>query len=288
MGTSSSYGGPGNGTPLIPSWLDGGEGSFPPPDGGQDDGNLPPSPQVPPGGDELPNVVPPGRFQIPRNNFTRFAKSGGDDRAGLGRALSGYVSTSSGGSHQAARRMGSSRVATSKLANFLSNARSQGVQEALKFLNLENLAGNSIEHIFLGLADYVCPEGGTVDDGIARDAFVETIANLAELGIVDLESLTAEQMQTVLEMYATNAIEARLCNDIGNKITIAPNGVRAFEKVQDLLRDFISRAVSDALTGETLKFDALTPDKTLQVVDHVYERAFDMLEKIGEMEAHAK
>ena len=56
---------------------------------------------------------------------------------------------------------------------------------------------------FLGLVDYVCPDGGSIDEGIAREAFVETIADLAGAGIADLDSLTADQIQAVLELYAT-------------------------------------------------------------------------------------
>ncbi|MGV7222175.1 MAG: Qat anti-phage system associated protein QatB [Nitrospinales bacterium] len=276
MGTSSSYGGPNDGTPLIPSWLD-----------GEDENNA--SPNIPPAPSEkdVPPSVIPGRFRTQRNNFTRFAGSDGKDRASLGRAIAGYVSSASGGSSQAARRMGSSKVAAGRLANFLSSTRSQGVDEALRTLKLESLAGLSIEQIFLGLADYVCPEGGTVDQGIAREAFIETIADLAEFGITDLNALTVEQMQTVLELYATHAIEARLCNDIGTKINIAPSGVKAFERVQDVLHDFILRGVSDALTREASKLESLTPDKTLQFVDHVYDSAFSILESIGEQEAES-
>ena len=111
--------------------------------------------------------------------------------------------------------MGSSHAAGGKLLGFLSNVVARGAHEALRALNLENLAGTSDRQIFLGLADYICPDGGAVDEGIAREAFIETIVDLAAAGVTNLDGLTAEQMQTVFELYATNAIEARLCNDIG-------------------------------------------------------------------------
>jgi hypothetical protein len=93
--------------------------------------------------------------------------------------------------------MGSSRGTTARLANFLTSVSNQGAREALRSLNLEALAGRPIEEIFLGLADYICPESGTVDEGIARDAFIETVAELASLGMTDLDGLTPAQMQTV-------------------------------------------------------------------------------------------
>ena len=111
--------------------------------------------------------------------------------------------------------MGSSRGVGAGLVRFLNDASANGVREALRTLNLESLAGRPIEEVFAGLADYICPEGGSIDEGIARDAFVETIADLAGAGITDIDALTPGQIQTVFELYATHAIEARICNDIG-------------------------------------------------------------------------
>jgi hypothetical protein len=283
MGTSSAYGGPGSGTPLVPTWLE--------PDGapavgdGQGDGALDATPPAPP---NLPPVQAPpmaGRFTAARGNFTRFASSGGQDTASLGRAVSGYVSTASGGARQAARRMGSSRTAGANLLGFLSDVRARGAREALRTLNLEALAGRPIEEVFLGLADYICPDGGTVDEGIAREAFIETIVDLAGNGVTDLDTLTADQMQTVFELYATHAIEARLCNDIGAKTILLPRDVRAAEQVQAQLRDFIQRGVSDALTAVRRTLQTLTQDRVLEFVGQVYEQAFAILRTFGEEEA---
>jgi len=286
MGTSSAYGGPGGGTPLVPTWLEpNGSGVPAAPDATSTVGK--PAPVIP----ALPNrppVQPPptaGRFTAARNNFSRFARSGGRDRASLGRAVAGYVSTASGGARQAARRMGSSRTVGARLLGFLSDSRARGAREALRALNLEGLAGRPIEEVFLGLADFVCPDGGTVDEGIARDAFIETIADLAGNGITDLDALTSDQMQTVFELYATHAIEARLCNDIGAKTILLPRNVRAAEQVQAQLRDFIRRGVSDALTAARGVLQMLTPDRVLQFVGGIYERAFAILQTLGEAEA---
>jgi hypothetical protein len=217
--------------------------------------------------------------------MSRFAASGGSDRASLGRAISGYVSRASGGARQAARRMGASRSTTASLLGFLSDARTRGTREALRALNLERLAGQPIEEIFFGLADYLCPEGGSIDEGIAREAFIETIVDLSESGITDLGTLTADQMQTVFELYATHAIEARICNDIGMKAITLPSNVRAVEQVQDQLRDFIRRGVGDALTAMSDGMEALTPERVLGFVDEVYESAFAILQSLGDAEA---
>jgi hypothetical protein len=182
--------------------------------------------------------------------------------------------------------MGSSRAAGANLLGFLSDVRSRGAREALRTLNLEGLAGRPIEEVFLGLIDYVCPDGGPVDEGIAREAFIETIADLAENGVTDLDTLTPDQMQTVFELYATHAIEARLCNDIGAKTVVLPRDVRAAEQVQAQLQDFIRRGVSDALTTVRGTLQTLTRDKVLGFVGQVYEQAHEILRIFGEAEAN--
>jgi hypothetical protein len=290
MGTSSSYGGPSSGTPIIPSWLDSGS-PLPLPSAdqvGQPIGQpvgVESSEQTPPTPSPAPAVSAADRFRTPRGNFTRFATSGGGDRASLGRAVAGYVSTSSGGARQAAQRMGSSRASGARLLGFLSEVGTNGVRAALKTLNLERLAGQPIEQIFLGLADYICPDGGSIDEGIAREAFVETITELAEQGITDLDAMSPEQMTTVFELYATNAIEARLCNDIGANALVMPANVTEAQNVQAQLRDFIRRSVSDSLARAGTALTALSQSTVSSFVTTVYEQAFSILQSIGEAEA---
>lgn len=283
MGTSTAYGGPNGRTPLIPSWLgsdshgtlsDGSEGELDP---NALELELPPPPNRP----MLPADADPNRFRGARANFTRFATSGGSDRASLGRAVSGYISKASGGAHQAAQRMGASRGAGARFLGFLLDAQTQGPREALRALNLEKLAGRPIAEVLVGLADHICPNAGTIDDGIAREAYIETIIELTALGITDLDALTSDQIKTVFELYTTHAIETRICNDIGASAVMIPVDAQAAHRVQAQLRDFIRGGVSDALA----KMAILTTEYVQSFVDIVYESAFAILQEMGEAEA---
>lgn len=284
MGTSNSYGGSGGTKPLIPSCLSdvGGAEVSPdtPADGG---GGVPAAPVLPP-------VPPPGdarRFTSARSNFTRFASSGGQGRRSLGRALSQYVSSSSGGSRNAARRMGVSRQATSELARVLSAAAGGNSREALLSIGLEGFAGRPIEEIFLGIMEIVCPEGGAIDDAIARDAFVETIAELAENGITDFDTLTADQVQTILELNIAHAIEARICNDIGSNAVSIPANLADAANVQAQLFEFIERSVSDAFASNST-VTAMTQDQVSSTINGVYDQAFSILQSMAEAEVSKK
>ena len=293
MGTSSAYGGPKGATPLVPTWLEPDEASPPAESELSDDQTAAdgPPPDVtlpaPLTGLRLSVAPDPGRFTAARTNFSRFARSGGSDRASLGRALSRYVSTSTGGASRAAQRMGSARISGSRLLRFFSDNQSRGSREALRSLDLESLVGRPIEEVFLGLTDYICPDGGTIDEGIARDAFIETIADLATLGITDLDGMTEDQMQTVFELYATHAIEARILNDIGGKTVTLPTDFRAAERVQAQLRDFVRRSVGDALHAAHTAIQGLTSDRVLSFVGEIYEAAFGILRALGEAEGTA-
>lgn len=290
MGTSNANSGQGGGTPLIPSWLPSDDNPPPTPEPPTEAPTTNPSPDAPlpvPTPPPLPPIPPPAagdRFTGARNNFSRFAGSGGTDRASLGRSLSHYVSTASGGSRTAAQRMARSPASGVPLLRFLSSVIANGPAEALRALNLERLAGRPIEEVFIGLMEYVCPEGGTLDEGIARDAFIETIADLAESGIVDFDSLNADQMQTIFELYATHAIETRLCNDIGAKAITLPADVAQAASVQQQLLDFVRRSVSDALTQARAAMQALTPERVFAFVTRVYEQAYAVMQTMAEAE----
>ena len=286
MGTSNQFGGSSGRSPLLPSWLSDGSDAGVPPATPQPSAPTAPAPTVPPAPPAQPSLTPgdPDRFRLPRSNLTRFAGSGGADRRSMGRAVSRYVSGSAGGARQAAQRMGPSRGVGARLINFLNAVQANGAQAALRTLNLENLAGRPIEEIFAGLADYICPEGGAIDEGIAREAFAETIADLAEAGITDIDQLTAGQIETVFELYATHAIEARLYNDIGNKLVTVPASPQAAERVQMQLREFIQRGVSDALHASSVRIQALAQSEVMAFVTDMYQAAFEVLRALGEAE----
>jgi hypothetical protein len=192
-----------------------------------------------------------------------------------------------GGGRTAAQRMAFSSQATGRLADFFSNASSVGVREALRSIGLERLAGQPIGQILLGMTEFICPPGGAIDESIAREAFIETLADLAESGITDLETLTSEQMQTVLELNIAHAIEARICNDIGTNAIALPDNPEAAAAIQEQLFDFVERSVSDAFASSPLG-QGLTSQETQLEINHIYEQAFGILQTLAETEAEKR
>lgn len=275
MGTSNTNSGnSGSATPLLPSWL-----------GDDVDAQISGDPAAATTRPPIPEPGVPNRYTAPRAAFSRFARSGGRDRANLGRAVAGYVRRSSGGGRGAAQRMGSSRRTGARLLGFLNDVVDRGISDALRSLNLDALAGRPLVEVFTGLADYLCPEGGNLDVGIARNAFFETVTDLAEAGVADLDNLSSDQVRTIFEMFLTYAIEGRILNEIGTRAIALPADTAAIDEVQAQLHDFIANGVADAVSRVGDRLQKLPQDQTLAIVDEVLERAFTVLAALGDEEA---
>jgi hypothetical protein len=181
--------------------------------------------------------------------------------------------------------MGSSRATSARLAGFLNDVANRGIAGALKSLNLESLAGRTIGAIFEGLTEYMCPDGGNLDEAIARNAFLQTVADITEGDSIDLNNLGGAEVQAVFEIFTTHAIEARLFNEVGTKAILLPADTAAIDNVQSQLHDFIANGVSDAMSRLGGRLPDLSPGQLPEFVDEVLENAFTVLAAMGEAEA---
>jgi hypothetical protein len=179
--------------------------------------------------------------------------------------------------------MAVSRRSTAQLAGVLNSAIGGNAPAALRSVGLERLAGRPIEEIFLGIMEVVCPDGGAIDDSIAREAFVETIVDLAENGITDFDALTAAQVQTILELNVAHAIEARICNDIGAQSINLPQDAKEAADIQAQLFEYVERSVSDAFATNQIG-TTMTHEQVTRTIDSVYEQAYSILQSMAEAE----
>ena len=287
MGTSSQGSGSGTGTPLVPSWLEDPNLSQPPGDSDvqpadNDAGDQAQDSQKG-NGQETP-VVQNKRFQSARANFSRFAGSGGRDRSALRRAVRDYVRSGTGGSRNAVLRMGSSRAAASRALSVLRSLQRDGTRQTLQGLNLEQLSGGSVQDVFIGLTSVVCRDGGSIDEAIARDAWLETIADLSRLGIGNLDALTNGQVEELFLSFIAHSIEARLYQEIGVngfKLSSDLHNIDAFDAA---FRDYIARSVRDSFSGDFSGLSAMSNDDIGRVVYTTYAEAWELLEQLGDRE----
>lgn len=264
MGTSTINRGQKNKTPLVPSWLI-----------EEDDDCLQNSP------DEEIEV---NRFTTSRTNFTRFIgdASNGRGSGNLRKATSNYVKAGLGGSKNATIRLGAARSSTVKLLTILSSIANRGVAETQETYNLGEIIGNKASDVLIMLTDFVCPDGGPTDEGIVRDSYIDAIISFPELGEKNIEEMTPVELLAFTEIYMANIIEARLVNDIGNKMFSLPENINEINDLQQQIKEYINGAVSDAV--EKLGVDILKINSTnaKDIVESVYKKTYDILAGLEE------
>jgi hypothetical protein len=289
MGTSGSSRGTGSNIPLVPTWLDDppsgplpGSEDVAPPNGG--DGEAPDTqgtPQTPPTIQLAPESA---RFQAARRNFSIFAGSAGNDSGALRRAVRDYVRSGTGGAGGATRRMGASRQGASGVLSLFRGFQRDGVAATLRRLHLDNLVGRPPEEVFLGLTNVICQDGGSIDEGIARDAWLKTVAELDELGIDDMGSLSTEQMQEIVMAFVAYAIEARLFQEIGaNGLRVAMD-LAAIEAFEAQFRSYVRRAVRDSFSNDLSQVGTLSDRQIRDVVDQTYRETWELLDLWGDVQ----
>jgi hypothetical protein len=263
MGTSTSNGGQNGKTPLVPSWLEDGDSPL---------GNDKP---IPPQADG-------DRFRMPRSNFTRYVNKGGRSSHNLRKATSQYVKHSLGGAKNATSRLGSAINSTEILVSFFNSISLNGVVETSRRYGLGDLIGKSAREVFLHIMDFVCPDGGPTDEGIARSSYIETLMSISDLENKTIETLTDDEFLTFTKTYMTNVIQERLLNDIGNKIISLPDDITTVEVIQNQIKDFINGCITDAITDLKVEVRNIDTNHTRDIVEGVYERVYSILSELEE------
>lgn len=284
MGTSKGYGGSASG--LVPSWVDDvAPATTPgqPGDAGQ--------PMSPPGNTSNPNQPgQPGQGPVDnsgtsslgpsRAQFTRFARTGSS--SALGKALSSYVRSGTGGAVRAARRMGASRAAAGRLLGVIRDVQRFGAAEVLRQLNLGGLAGRPSSEVFLALVEFVCPAGGAIDEAVARQAMVENVIALAESGETTFGDMTPELMNEFFLNFVSQSIEGMVMADLGQRGVTIPEDLDSVERMQTDLHDFITGATRGRLSDRLDGLPRLTDQEIQGVISRIYESAFEIIAVAGE------
>lgn len=289
MGTSGPFEGPKSG--LVPSWAD--EPATSPaatPDGDrgstQDDGvdssgGAEPTPTAPNPHPPLPAIPPRSGLGAARGNITRGARI--SDAGAIRRGAGQYVKAGGGG-RGAARRMGNSRAVASGIAGLARSFTSQGPAEALRRFNLDGMAGAPAEDVFVALTDMLCPAGGTIDEAIARDAMLETVADLAASGVGNFDELSPDDLHEFFIGVVSRSIEGKILNEVGTKAVSVPADIAGVERVQNMLHDFIEGCVRDEFDARGADLSDLGGGDIESFVDDLYAAALGLIETLGENE----
>jgi len=258
MGTSTRNDGQKGKTPLIPTWAN--------------DDNI----------QELPSLSDENRFRAPRGNYTRFLNDKGMSSSYLRKATSQYVKSSLGGAKNAVIRLGSSRESTVRLLSIFNYLSNNGIEDTGRKYQLGDIKKISAQKFFIKIIDFVCPNGGSVNEGIARDSYIETLLEFEDIENRSIDTLSNEELRVFMEKFMANVIHSRLLNDIGNKSISLPEDVKTVEFIQEQIEMFISGAVNDAIHKLNININDLGNDKANLIVNNVYEEAYNILSNMEE------
>ena len=99
----------------------------------------------------------------------------------------------------------------------------------------------ALSTVFSLLASFVCPDGGPNDEGMARSAYFDTIAENQMLYEKKIEELTAQDCMSILQKYMSKVIMEHIKNDIANKIIILPNDINEISHIEGSVEQLIQR-----------------------------------------------
>jgi hypothetical protein len=265
MGTSASSSGPGGGVPLVPPWVPG-----PAESSGQQDPTTVRASSGP--------LAVPGRFGSARRRLGTFAQS--SDPSSLRRGLASYTKRGLGGSQNAAKRLGGVAARSGALFGALESLRSNTFNPAHLGLSAAGLAGRSTREIVDRLSRFVSPADGTQDAESSQRAVNSALSDLlASDPTIDLTSLTADQIEWVLERHIVYEIQQRIELDVGKTIVDkAPSPATAIDRLREM-REYIEETVSAAFRSHRQSARPLDGSTATKLAISVIQETFGVFEE---------
>jgi hypothetical protein len=173
--------------------------------------------------------------------------------------------------------MAAARGVGSNLLGVMRDIQRDGVTQTLRRLNRSDLASRPAADVFLVLAEVICPPGGRVDEAIARQALLDTIADLAEMEVMNFDEMTADQMTEFFLGYIIHTIEGRVLADIGKHAIDLPEDVTDVEYIQEQLHGFVDGCVRGHLEDHLEGLGQRTDEQVTTIVESIYEAAFELV-----------
>ena len=250
MGTSTSYGGPGDTAALLPAWARPEAEPAVAPEG---DPDAPPEDQsaAPPEAEPAQSPAPMapagpandvGRpWQAAKGRSSRHARGSGGGLSGCGRS---YV-RARGGARQAARSAAAGRAATRQLGGFLSTWASRGLAEALRTSGLALVVGQTTQTVVAAIVDAIAPAGATLEAAIARMAVLDSVAALYErldAGALP-DRLDREQVTRALRDAVVAYVYERWLQDLGRSLATGARTPAQAERLEREIKEYVTDLV---------------------------------------------
>jgi hypothetical protein len=279
VGTSKSYDGPKDRTPLLPPW------AFPNPN---EEVELP---------EDLPEEIPPQSLDnLPLEDPEKVLLAWRSAKTSLGQIVPRQGNRGSlcqagqryvralGGSRKAAIHARAGRSATAGLSQFLSNVSSRGIGEALQSLGLSQFIGKSAELVFAAISNALAPAGASREEVIARQAINEALECLYEQHILEdgdiakLDQLETHAIEKAIEVSVSAYIYHRWLAEL--EIALERRTISAKEAVR--LEREVKKFVRECVQLDFRAIDVLSMDwkgvSGQQFIEKIFADAYSALE----------
>lgn len=293
MGTSKSYDGPKDRTPLLPPW------AFPEPEGENQSPGLPSDtpldsepansqpPQPPVELPSVPSISPPEQKPMSwRAAKTALGRSVSDGSAGnsLGKAGRSYA-RALGGAQNASRSARAGRSAATRLGQFLSDIGNQGISEALQNLGLSKFIGKDAETVFAAISEALAPTSALREEAIAREAVNETLESLYEQYILQdgditkLDQMNTQSIEQALETVVSAYIYNRWLGELEIVLEKKAISTKDAIKLERDMKQFIRESVHLDFQGVNILALNWKSSSGQQLIEKIFTDAYSILEE---------
>lgn len=282
MGTSKQGTGPRPATPLIPNWINDQNNPNPAPEPqGHPEPDQQEAPDIPQKPEEAQPEKPENRFAEARNRFNSYVKNPSAGNTGAVRdALRSYVSKASGGSGTFSKRMRPAAARVSGFVNVMDNIRG-GLENALKFLNLNDYLGKPLLDVLGALTDVIfdenSPYANIQDDSINKLAYSQTIVRIADEEGIDLDHLSNENVEVMTAIFIEETIATRVICDIGLSLFKKDKRSSEIIDLEESIYQIVSGLVRVQIMPEIIATHRGDQAALEQKIENIYRIAFECI-----------
>ncbi|WP_299452651.1 Qat anti-phage system associated protein QatB [uncultured Microscilla sp.] len=278
MGTSSSFGGPKNGTSLLPPFAT-------PPSDSQNGNNGTQDNSQQGQNNDSKNIQNPdtGKWSTAKGNLSRYVRNRGNTGSTPKKAVQSYV-RASGGSSGASRAARSGKISVGGYGNFLRGIASDGINKTLENYNLKHLIGKPSEQVFAAIADSLAPTGATNEDAVARKAILESLQDLftehklESNDISTLNNLSEEELQD----YVLDATGTYVFSKFVEELSIAiEKGSIDKSEAYDIevdVEDYIRGRLESEFKDRDILSSGSKEGFNKRIMDEIFEKVYKILE----------
>lgn len=295
MGTSKSYDGPKDRTPLLPPWAfsEANNGAQPLPTSPdifipeQSAGQQPsaaPSSQEPSSSTESPQPAPGNSWRTAKVSLGKAISESGRGKEAFARPVRKYVGAL-GGARNASRTSTTGKASTARLGQFLSSVSSRGLNETLERFGLRSVIGKDAETVFAAISNALAPEGSSREQAIARSAVNETLelvyeqVLLSDGDLTKLDRMGTQEITDALEIAVSGYIFHRWLGELEIVLEKKSISAKAAVRLERDMREYIRESVQlDMRDIDVLKMD-WDGAAGRQFIDKLFSEAYKILEE---------